>query len=62
MVCLNQLVNANHQYRKFKELFDFEVAAKELKTIESKANYVMAFCVFLNAYCYNLWKTYQIVN
>ncbi len=38
MVCLNQLVNANHQYRKFKELFDFEVAAKELKTIESKAN------------------------
>ncbi|UCM85559.1 MAG: hypothetical protein LF885_06260 [Rickettsia endosymbiont of Culicoides impunctatus] len=29
MVCLNQLVNANHQYRKF----------KELKTIESKANY-----------------------
>lgn len=34
-----KLVNANHQYRKFKELFDFEVAAKELKTIESKANY-----------------------
>jgi hypothetical protein len=39
MVSLNQLVNAKHQYRKFKELFDFEVVAKELKTIESKANY-----------------------
>lgn len=39
MVSLNQLVNANHQYHKFKELFDFKVAAKELKTIESRANY-----------------------
>lgn len=39
MVSLNQLVNAKHQYRKFKELFDFEIVAKELKTIESKANY-----------------------
>jgi hypothetical protein len=34
MVCLDQLVSAKHQYRKFKELFDFEVAAKALKSVE----------------------------
>jgi transposase, IS5 family len=39
MVCLDQLVSAKHQYRKFKELFDFEVAAKALKSVESPANY-----------------------
>jgi len=39
MVCLNQLVSPNHQYRKFKELFDFEIASKELAQVESGANY-----------------------
>ena len=39
MVSLNQLVNPKHQYRKFKELFDFELAAKELSAAESPANY-----------------------
>lgn len=39
MVSLNQLVSPKHQYRKFKDLFDFEVAAKELKSVESPANY-----------------------
>ncbi len=39
MVCLEELVSAKHQYRRFKELFDFEVVAKELKSIESPANY-----------------------
>ncbi len=39
IVSLNQLVSKNHQYRKFKELFDFEVAAKELRSVESPANY-----------------------
>ena len=39
MVSLNQLVSSKHQYRKFKELFDFEAAAKELKSVESGANY-----------------------
>jgi transposase, IS5 family len=39
MVSLNQLVSAKHQYRKFKELFDFEVVSKELRNIESPANY-----------------------
>lgn len=39
MVCLDQLVSAKHQYRKFKELFDFEVAAKALRSVESPANY-----------------------
>jgi IS5 family transposase len=39
IVSLNQLVSSKHQYRKFKELFDFEVAAKELKSVESPANY-----------------------
>jgi IS5 family transposase len=39
IVCLDQLVNSNHQYRKFRELFEFESAAKELKSVESTANY-----------------------
>ncbi|WP_341754494.1 hypothetical protein [Candidatus Tisiphia endosymbiont of Dioctria rufipes] len=43
MVCLNQLVNANHQYRKFKELFDFEVSAKELKTIRPLSKLVNVY-------------------
>jgi IS5 family transposase len=39
MVTLDQLVSENHQYRKFKELFDFSVADKVLTSIESPANY-----------------------
>ena len=39
MVCLDQLVSSKHQYRKFKELFDFTAASAELKSIESPANY-----------------------
>ena len=39
MVSLNQLVSNSHQYRKFKELFDFKLAAEELKKIESPAKY-----------------------
>jgi IS5 family transposase len=39
LVSLNQLVSQNHQYRKFKELFDFKAASKELEKVESKANY-----------------------
>ena len=39
MVSLNQLVSATHQYRKFKELFDFQAASKELEKVESKAKY-----------------------
>jgi len=39
MVSLEQLVGVNHQYRKFKEVFDFKAVAKELESIESKANY-----------------------
>jgi IS5 family transposase len=39
LVSLNQLVSSAHQYRKFKELFDFKTAAKELAEVESKANY-----------------------
>lgn len=39
MVCLDQLVSAKHQYRKFKDLFDFTSASEELKIVESPANY-----------------------
>lgn len=39
MVSLNELVSSNHQYRKFKELFNFSVADKVLASIESPANY-----------------------
>ncbi len=39
MVSLNQLVSPKHQYRKFKDLFDFELASKELRGVESPANY-----------------------
>ena len=38
MVCLDQLVNTKHQYRKFKDLFDFTAATEELKSVESPAN------------------------
>ena len=37
MVSLEQLVNQEHQYRKFKELFDFNVVQTELKPLESPA-------------------------
>lgn len=39
MVSLEQLVNQEHQYRKFKELFDFNAVASELKSLESPASY-----------------------
>jgi len=39
MVSLDQLVSSKHQYRKFKELFDFTAASEELKSVESPANY-----------------------
>ena len=39
MVSLDQLVSAEHQYRKFNDLFDFRLASEELKKIESPANY-----------------------
>lgn len=39
MVSLDELVNANHQYRKFKKVFDFQAIDPELKTVESCANY-----------------------
>ena len=39
MVSLNQLVSSKHQYLKFKELFEFAGVAKELKHLESPADY-----------------------
>ena len=39
MVCLEELVNPKHQYRKFKDLFDFDEVSRELKAVESAANY-----------------------
>lgn len=39
MVSLDQLVSETHQYRKFKELFDFSIADKVLASVESPANY-----------------------
>jgi hypothetical protein len=39
MICLDHLVSSKHQYRKFKDLFDFSLAKQELKTVESGANY-----------------------
>jgi IS5 family transposase len=39
MVCLDQLVSSKHQYRNFKDLFDFTAASEELKSVESPANY-----------------------
>ncbi len=39
IVSLNQLVSPRHQYCKFNELFDFEIASKELAGVESSANY-----------------------
>lgn len=39
MVSLEELVNQEHQYRKFKELFDFNAVARELKALELPASY-----------------------
>ena len=39
MVSLDQLVSKNHQYRKFKSLFDFKGIEAELLSVESTANY-----------------------
>jgi len=39
LVSLNQLVSENHQYRKFKSIFDFKAIEGELLSVESEANY-----------------------
>jgi len=39
LVSLDELVSPNHQYRKFKSLFNFKAVEAELSTIESVANY-----------------------
>lgn len=39
MVSLEELVSPKHQYRKFKGIFNFSIAEKELRNIESPANY-----------------------
>ena len=39
IVSLDQLVSENHQYRKFKELFDFEAVENELVAVEKDNNY-----------------------
>lgn len=39
MVSLDQLVSLDHQYRKFKELFDFNAIKPALLAVESDANY-----------------------
>ena len=39
MVSLEDLVKADHQYRRFKEIFDFSLVGEMLKSVESRANY-----------------------
>ena len=39
MVSLEDLVKADHQYRRFKEIFDFGLVGEMLKSVESRANY-----------------------
>lgn len=39
MVSLEELVGQDHQYRKFKELFNFRVVEVELQSVESPASY-----------------------
>ena len=39
MVSLENLVKSDHQYRRFKELFDFSIVQNILSSIESPANY-----------------------
>ena len=39
LVSLEDLVKADHQYKKFKEIFDFGGVSLILKGIESRANY-----------------------
>jgi IS5 family transposase len=39
MVSLNQLVSKNHQYRKFKSLFNFKAIEADLLSVESAGNY-----------------------
>lgn len=39
MVTLEELVSKNHQYRKFKELFNFREVESELLSVEKEANY-----------------------
>ena len=39
MVSLEELVSQSHQYRKFKELFNFNEIEPKLKSVESVANY-----------------------
>jgi hypothetical protein len=37
MVSLEELLSQNHQYRKFKELFNFKEIESEFKSVESAA-------------------------
>ena len=39
MVSLEDLVKADHQYRRFKEIFDLSLVGKTLKWVESRTNY-----------------------
>jgi IS5 family transposase len=39
MISLDQLVSKNHQYRKFKELFNFGAVETEILSVESDTNY-----------------------
>ena len=39
MVSLNQLVSKNHQYRKFKSLFNFKAIEADILSVESAGNY-----------------------
>jgi hypothetical protein len=39
MVSLDQLVSKNHQYRKFKSLFNFKAIEADLLSVESAGNY-----------------------
>ena len=39
LASLEDLVKADHQYRKFKEIFDFDLVMETLKSVESRANY-----------------------
>jgi hypothetical protein len=62
MVSLDQLVNENHQYRKFKELFDFEAVEKELVAVEKYNNYkgygilVLSHVLKIEVNFDNLWE------
>ena len=39
LASLEDLVKADHQYRKFKEIFDFGLVRETLKSVENRTNY-----------------------